>query len=131
MIVRVHELDEEKQRQVLAALSNLGLYVTTGEESLEESELLYTARINSKLDNLGQLKHLFKSSNEMRKLSDSLTTYYDDLWQERMYRQSLLRRFASNLAAEYGFLLTLTPEYMTKEEITAAYEIESAARKEL
>lgn len=127
MIVRVHELDDTKLSQVLDALQNLGVNVTTGEESVEESELFYTARINSKLDNLGQLRHLFKSAEQIRSLSDLLKpfgNYFSDLLREREHRQLAARRYYNRMSAAYSTTpVSDTPiEYLSHQEIFALFE---------
>lgn len=73
MIVRVRAQDE-KLNEVIDVLRPLGVEVTTGEESPLESALFYISRMNSKLDNLGQLRHLHKFLLQVTDIKQNLKT---------------------------------------------------------
>ena len=60
MDIRIQAPTEEKFQEVLEALRPIGVEVITGEDNPLVTALFYLARINSKLDNLGQLRHLHK-----------------------------------------------------------------------
>jgi hypothetical protein len=60
MDIRIQAPTEEKFQEVLEAIRPIGVEVITGDDNPLVTALFYLSRINSKLDNLGQLRHLHK-----------------------------------------------------------------------
>jgi len=96
MIIRVQSQDEETDKKVLDALRPLGVEVVTGEENPLVAALFYVARMNTKLDNLGQLKYLYKvhqTFQEFARKFDDVRVYFfnkgEELRAQQRYRMML------------------------------------------
>jgi hypothetical protein len=147
--VRVKTDTDEKAAAVLEALDGLGVEVITGEDSPFVNALFYVARINSKLDNIGQLRHLNEIKKSLRDLSekrlnlypiekalrdlnDSLLPqkeYYGILLGEKKYEQTERRAFYDALAAEYGFRLSIPYAFMNEDQQKLAFRRELVRRE--
>ncbi len=96
MIIRVQSHDEVQDRAVLDALRPLGVEVVTGEENPLVTALFYVARMNTKLDNLGQLKYLYKvhqTFQEFGRRFEDVRVYFfnktEELRAQQLYRSML------------------------------------------
>jgi hypothetical protein len=71
-LIRVHSSDEEKIAEALDRLRPLGVELLTSEtEEPEELILFYMSRMNNKLDNLGQLRHLVKIEKHLLEIKQA------------------------------------------------------------
>jgi len=71
-LIRVHSSDEEKISEALDRLRPLGVELLTSEtEEPEELILFYLSRMNNKLDNLGQLRHLVKIEKHLLEIKQA------------------------------------------------------------
>ena len=121
MEIRVQTASEEKFQEALEALKPLGVEVVTGTEEPLVTALFYLSRLNTKLDNLGQLGHL----NKFVRLFKPIVDYYEDLSKERMFQKrdrtifylSLLDKSKGKPAILYGNI-----GYMEKYEILRAFK---------
>ena len=73
---------------ILDRLEGSGADVVTGEDNPEVAALFYIARINSKLDNLGQLRHLYRLEKDLDRIADAL---------EEKRKQDFLKSMQQNL----------------------------------
>jgi hypothetical protein len=104
MHIRINT-SNEKMQQALELLKPLGVEVITGEGSVLDDALFYIARINSKLDNLGQLRHLHKilgEALEFTRQMKPLTEYTTDMLKERRYHQHAREDYYKQLKEKYG-----------------------------
>jgi hypothetical protein len=72
MDIRIQAPSEEKFQEVLEALRPIGVEVITGDDNPLVTALFYLARINSKLDNLGQLRHLHKTLQHVSSIASRI-----------------------------------------------------------
>ena len=56
---------------ILERLEGSGAEVVSGEDDPQIASLFYIARINSKLDNLGQLRHLYRTEKHLNRIADA------------------------------------------------------------
>jgi len=90
------------------------------------------ARINSKLDNLGQLRHLFKLDQritDVERALKPLTQYFTMLNEEKMFERGKRVQYYKKLVESYGFSLGVNYILMTEDEIFAAFRDEAYKRE--
>jgi hypothetical protein len=136
MILRVLSDDQQKMAEALELLRPLGVEVTTAERpSFGELVSFYLARMNTKLDNLGQLRHLFQLNKLVGSIekSQGVQSALDrNILEERMYRQRQNERLYDQLRAETGkhpllrmkddrYVTATDIRYMTEEQIRSLF----------
>lgn len=90
--------------------------------SFEETATRELERITNRLDNLGQLRHLFKllgMVNSIRSSVESVGQYYQDLNEERKDRQWAAELRYERVAAKMGYRpVSLVPvKYLSLREV--------------
>lgn len=73
--IHIQPTDDEQYQKVLDTLRPMGVRLVTGEADPLVAALFYVALINTKLDNLGQLRHLHKVGAGIDKMTDAVISY--------------------------------------------------------
>ena len=76
--IRIQPVSDEQFQEILDKLRPMGVELVTGERDVFEATLFYIARMNSKLDNLGQLRHLQKGLQALDKACDHVVDYMNN-----------------------------------------------------
>lgn len=127
--VRVQTDTEEKTNAVLDAIRPLHVEVVTGEDEIQVNELFYKARINSKLDNLGQLRHL----NDIRKAFSVISSFFVGRARRDIDRATAVNGFYQAMCEIRGYtprsLRNVTSlGNLTEEQIMHAFSVEEILR---
>lgn len=127
MNIQVLPQDEDKFQEVLEALKPLGVEVVTGTDEPLVTALFYLARMNSKLDNMGQLKHLHKmqtAAHALEKAAQQQQKYYDYLLGEQQYRTWRADRYyhAIKQRVKIDDSFTSYSAYMSLKEILSLFK---------
>jgi len=129
MFIRVYAPTPEKEQEVLDALQGRGVEVVTGEKSPLVAMLFYFARMNTKLDNLGQLRHLYKLLDHSGTLAMAAKSYMERADHERLEERyqsqrnlALWRDLTENAGYAHGELpYPSSIDFMTVDEIHDAF----------
>lgn len=127
-LIRVYSSDQAKIDEAVERLRTLGVELLTSEGAEpEELVLFYLSRMNNKLDNLGQLRHLVKVERHLSEMKYSLKALSDVAkvqQQAHEARVDLRRTYynarASNVGCDpvaMGVMAKGTIDYLTFEEI--------------
>jgi hypothetical protein len=129
--IHVNAETDEQVSDVLERLRGSGVEVVhTGEDNPIYDALFYVARINSKLDNLGQLRHLHKIQTSLQKIEEAqrqVGTYYHTLNVEKSYEQDERRKYYMELARTLGVKPQINYLYMSLDAIKRAFAAEVGA----
>jgi hypothetical protein len=127
--IRIQPTDDTQFQEILEILRPMGVDLVTGERDVLEATLFYIARMNSKLDNLGQLRHLQKGLQALDKACDRVVTHIDNQQQaQEAYKLNLYK----NLCDQYkddpiksGWTPTILKRhipYLTDDQIRSLFE---------
>lgn len=118
---------EEKLKEALAALEQYRVEMIAGEDDPFIDALFYLSRISTKLDNLGQLRHVYKLEQRMMELNRDLkpiSAYYSILLEEKLFERHLRELYFKKCVEDYGFRIAIRYQMMTEEAILEAFEKE-------
>jgi len=128
--IHVRTPNEETYAKVVEVLEPLGVEIVAGETDPLVMALFYLSRINVKLDNLGQLRHLYKivqAATVMKVAAEAQRVYYEDLNKERRVQQSFKEGLYKHLCEKEETVPTYPRhaiKYLTEDQITALFVME-------
>lgn len=123
--IHVRTPSDEVYQKVVDALSPLGVEIVAGETDPLVMAIFYLSRMNTKLDNLGQLRHLHKVQQAIAAISAKVPV--KNIFEEQA-QIKFKRLLYHHLEKIHGFTpsLSITEAiYLTDEQITALFEMES------
>lgn len=129
LLVRTDTL--EKQQEAVEALRGIGVEVINADDENPINDVLfYLSRINSKLDNLGQLKHLYELTSIIRTIlsrpshRESINELMSQETQENFsvtYYNNMGRKH--NLWPLDTATHKMSAKYLTKEQIDILFNL--------
>ena len=129
--IHVRTPSDQTYQKVVDALEPLGVEIVAGETDPLVMAIFYLSRMNTKLDNLGQLKHLYKllqAANTMRLAAETQQMYYKQLLAERQTRQNASVMYAHDRLVKTGLVKSedinwTLIAYLSFEEIDRLYKL--------
>lgn len=130
--IHIQPTDDDQFQKILDTLRPLGVELVTGEADPFIAALFYVARMNTKLDNLGQLRHLHKGMQGIDKIT-GLVVEYAEREKKRHTVQttynvllfhSLCKKYGKNpLEDDKGRTVLMTTDlgYLTADQIEALF----------
>jgi hypothetical protein len=103
--IHVRTPNEDVYESVVDALKDVGVEIVAGETDPLVMGLFYLSRMNTKLDNLGQLRHLHKLvqvATAMKQSADLTAKLNGDILRERTTRQWAALKYYDGAKKTFG-----------------------------
>lgn len=132
--IHIQPTDDEQYQKVLDTLRPMGVRLVTGEADPLVAALFYVALINTKLDNLGQLRHLHKVGAGIDKMTDAVISYNEREKRRHDIQTTYNVTLFHALSEKYGInpfvddkgrkiILTTDLGYLTSQQIRDLFPI--------